>query len=305
MQNDAERLRVTVLLLLGIAAVSVAADAERAPVIPQSVQEARRVVEGTFAAINQGGKAPPGWYAWQPTALLPLLDSEQRAVRLEGVEAFRKLVFRAIALDPCLPYLAPTRPADERLPLLAVCTGCLGRPEVKGVRSEEAQRVVAGFVQDALNGSLCPPSFDLLCAALARQHRLVQSSRRTAGIPVTTLVRGGEEALVGRRFLAVLTKADKVYELGGLPAYEKGCRDVFEMVLALGEKHTGELVEDWYRSEPDPQARVVVVDPSLSWAKSAEWQTRRKKVLELATGDWDEDIASRAKAVLAAPGKAR
>jgi len=71
------------------------------------------------------------------------------------------------------------------------------------------------------------------------------------------------------------------------------------MVISLEEKHAGPAIEDWYRTESDPGARRVVVAENLHWTELPEWRERRKAILKLAANDWDEEIAAKAKALLA------
>lgn len=273
-------------------------DAQQA--VPGSVDEARQIAERIAKSIDRPSRVAPAIRARSPLPLLSFLDSKSQAVRAIASQAFRQMVFRTpIVLDPCLPYLGPARPAEERVPLLALCAS-----QVRGVytdthSSKMSVGKVRGFLKDALNSELCPPLFHVLAAALARRHAIYQTSNEHFGFPITDIAAPGKEAVIARRLLAVIIEVDKIYHAQPSLRFEDGRRDLVEMVVALGEEQAGEVVENWYRAEPDPRARSVVVNKRLSWSEDPQWRARRKGILQLAAKDWREEIATKAKALLA------
>ena len=126
-------------------------------------------------------------------------------------------------------------------------------------------------------------------------------------MPIPEVVFEKNRSSAANRFLAVLSKAPVYFSKPGKfspPDYLAVLkRRIFEMLVAMGEKSTGPVIEDWYGTEPDAKARSIIVDPSLSWSRIPEWRARRKAILELAAKDCDKKIAVKAKALLAATNK--
>lgn len=269
-------------------------------VAPATVKEAKELVHTVLRNIDQPGPIHPGIRAEFPLPLLALLDSGDSDVRALGSRTFRQLLFRKYVLvDACLPYLDPARPAEGRIPLLAFCTGQLGEVSTDLVCSKAAAQKLRTLLKHALDSNVCPPSFDALAAAVVWQNSISQRLAKKNGIPITDLVRPERAASTTRRLLQVLVNVEHIYRSVPVMRSLDGRVEVLEAIFALGEKRTGEVVENWYRAEPNPRARSVVVSKELSWSRNPEWQARRKAILGIAAKDWDEKIATEAKALLA------
>ncbi len=170
----------------------------------------------------------------------------------------------------------------------------------------DPEEKVKSIVSEMLKSKITPPRFNGLLAALASANANWIPTNHL-GMPITAVVSEADRSLVARRFLAVLSKADGFFPKAANfdpPDYLAVLkRRIFEMLVSMGEKSTGSVIEEWYRVEPTPASREVVVDSQLSWSKSAEWAGRRKAILSLAEKDWDEGIAKKAKALLAEADK--
>ena len=116
-------------------------------------------------------------------------------------------------------------------------------------------------------------------------------------------VRDGNEAIVVTRLLSAMMAADDA-----LPSWKAKWEKlspshlIFDMVLSFGPERAGNALEGWYRVEPNPDTRRVVLGKALSWSSSPEWAARRTAVLTLAAKDWDEEIARGAQELLDAAG---
>jgi len=265
--------------------------------VPQTVEEAEARRERIVAEVNKPGKTHPITRMELAVPLLRFLDSDNPAIRAVAVDAFTKLGW--IRFDECIPYLVdPKRPLTERMPLLVLCAKQLGGYGESYSGKDTGQKVKK-LVRKVLGAEVCTPMFVQLTVILAFKNHTYGTSGNTLGVSISEVLPEGGAEQVAKRFLSTLATVQVMYAPGKRALYEETAKKVFEMVIALGEKNSGAAIQEWYRTELDPAARKVVVDSSPSWSKRPEWAERRKAVLELAAHDWDEDIAAKAKALLA------
>jgi len=242
----------------------------------------------------------PQTRATLPLPLLPFLDSADEAVRAVAVDFFRENTLGTeIELDRCVPYLGHRRAEDERIPLLAICLAQLSSSYCDSYSSHDAREKVRALARGALSAEVCPPSFDLLAAALTRCHRCFRTSRGKFGFQARDLVSKQAAPVVAARVLASLGQVGKLFHARLGVAEPEARGEALEMVLSLDERSVGQVLCDWYRVEAQPSAREVVVDPKVSWPKTPEWLARRRALLEIASKDWEKTIAAKAKALLA------
>jgi len=293
---------VTTVLFLAqsvVCHVSIAEEME----MPQTERAAIIEWEWIRDRLEKGGKAPPDALVAHTVPLLRFLDSDNPVIRKTATDAFRTLaqMDAAIRLDECIPYLASERPVKERVSLLILCLEQIGETgeHYSGKGTGEKVKAIAREVIDA---DICPPHFDLLAVVLAARNNVWKRSRGKAGVNITESVTETKRPVIARRLLRVMELADVLYKyqtIGLRHMKERNVkRGIFEAILGLGEQQVGQVVEDWYRSEPDPALRAIVVDESLSWWKDATWVSRRNAILEIAAKDWDEEIATKAKALV-------
>lgn len=268
--------------------------------VPKTLEEAEARRDKVLARVNQGGKISPDSRIQWALPLLRFLDSDNPAIRAVAIDAFPDLY--GIHLDECIPYLVdPKHPLTERMPLLVLCTKQLGGYGESYSGKGTVQKVKE-FVREVLGAEVCPPMFAQLTVVLASKNYTYGSSGNTLGMSTFEVLPEGGAELAAKRFLSVTKEVRRMFPLKGYGKqhyFNRAAEKVFEMVIALGEENAGPAIEDWYRTENDPDARRVVVEKSLPWSKLPEWAERRKAVLELAANDWDEDIATKAKALLA------
>ena len=267
--------------------------------IPKTVDQALAEKDRIIAKANQPGRMAPQFRMEWAAPLLRFLDSPDDAIRRVAVEALPDI--QDVLLDDCLPYLSPDRPLTERVAVLVLCIGQLSSYGEECSSKDSGQKV-KDLAKEMMGQPVCPPSFVQLVVALAKRPRPFVAAGYSRGVGVNEVVAQGNEPLAARRFLAALPSVPRLYPvdaLGIAKGHDKLPQRVFELVLSLGEKNTGGIVEDWYKTELDAAVRSVVVEKSLSWSQSPEWAARRKGVLELAAQDWDQGIAARAKALLA------
>lgn len=276
-----------------------AAQLKRVQVSDKEAEEEARNVLKTF---RRPSRTPPQDRAKFAIGLLRFLDSDRAEIRRVALNAFAEMVLegREIRVDVCLPYLAKRHPPEQRAVLLALCLNQMaGSPHVYG--GEEAREQVLALARTTLESDVCPPRFELLALVLARQQGIWQSSAHKRGVHVAKLVAEDQRARLARRVLAVLLAArtaSKQAPDARFRVFVHPERSLFQVIMALDERHTGKTVEEWYRSEPDASVRRIVVDTSLAWWKYPAWSARRTAVLRLASRDWDPNISENARRLL-------
>jgi len=261
---------------------------------PMSVDEAKVTAAKIVADSNVKGKMPNSYRAASAARLLPFLNSSDADIRAVANEAFSHV--HLIPLNMCIAYLGADRPISERMPLLILCTKQLGgHEETYEVESGEQ---VKELLKAELASDVCPPMFRQLTLVLSSQHNMLGTSQGRFGMHINEVITSDRAILSGKRFLSALAE---VHKTEGKSSAER----VFNMVTALGEEHAGPAIEQWYQIEADPDARRVVVAEKLNdyqklrWTELPEWKERRKAILKLAANDWDEEIAAKAKELLA------
>jgi len=264
---------------------------------PATVEQAKVKADAIVAKANEPGKIPSDFRARWGTELLCLLDSEDAEIRAVAIEKFFKLSL--IRLDECIPYLNGKRlPLTERMPLLVLCAKqFLG--DGAAYSSQEARAEAKEAIRGVCDQEICPPMFGDMAAALALNNGTYLTSRAWFGVPISEFISDGKASLAARRFLATISEVQQAYTKAKQPYYHRVPEKLFDMVISLGEKHAGPAIEEWYQIEADPDARRVVVAENLHWSQQPEWKERRKAILKLAAKDWDEEIAAKAKALLA------
>jgi len=305
---------VVASLLVG----SPSAGAEENTGPPATVEEARKRAEGILSALQRPSRAPPEDRAEWSAEMLCFLDSSNPEIRQVALDALVDLVLTAEYFPPGkgLEYLAQDRPIRQRAVVLALCMNQLswyagrypkGHTEDLKTRAEVER--VKSLAREMLGAEVCTPDFDLFALVLARQHTIWHTSGHNLGIDIAELVDENRRTDVARRLLVVLPTA-----LKGLERRSEDARylrllsepeaQLLGVVLGLGEQHAGETLEAWYRSEPDPAMRRIVLSAqppslrSLPWWEGPAWAKRREAILEVAAKDWDERIAAKAKGLL-------
>jgi len=264
---------------------------------PATVEQAKVTADAIVAKVNQPGKIPPDYRARWATELLCLLDSDDARIRAVAIERFPKI--RDIRLDECVPYLRDERlPLRERMALLVLCVKQFGGYGVT-CSSQEAAEDIKKRVKDVLDDDACPPMFVELTVALARSIRVRMPNSAEYGVTISEFIPDGGSTLAARRFMFSIEDIQQAYGKDKWSYFHTLAQRVFDMVISLGEKQAGPAIEEWYQIEADPDARRVVVAKNLHWTELPEWRERRKAILKLAANDWDEEIAAKAKALLA------
>jgi len=268
---------------------------------PETLEEARTKAAEIVGRVHEESKAPGDFRISWATELLCFLDSEDADIRAVAVEEFPKLY--GIRFDECIPYLRDERlPLSEQIALLLPCIRGLGR-DGERYSSKGGADEIKEIVKRVFSLDVTPPRFAELAAELAVIHRWERHP--AAPLPhINELVPEDNKQRIARRFLSVMNKMKAIEHIRWWTDKLSPER-LFDMVTALGEEHAGPAIEQWYQIEADPDARRVVVAEKLNdyqklrWTELPEWKERRKAILTLAANDWDEEIAAKAKELLA------
>lgn len=279
---------VAALCALALSASALAADGDKDGQIPSTAGEADKLVAKIIAEVTQQGKIPPVYRARWALPIVSLIGSPKPSVRKVGADGLLRLIDAGAPFfaSACAPALDPKCADEARVPLLALALFAEGT--YRGLLSDGTLRdKFAAAARRVLSQPVSPPHFAHLAAVLAytNQGRSVIGTSRSS--------------LFAQRVLAHLAKIGATF-----PSLQKAkdCdlrRKTLAMLVDLGEKQTGQAIEDWYRIEPDPKLRRLVVDKALKWGKLPDWAARRKVILKLAASDWDKDIAEKARKMLA------
>jgi len=287
---------------MAVMSAGLVAAVARAGEAPRSVEEARAFCRDVLKQVRLPGRIPEDYRMQWAAPLLGLLDSKDPAVRAEAGRAFLDMIDgrNSFLLGDAVPYLSSDLSATVRMRLLAVCVARLGDGREDADPRKGHGRTVKELVRQAINRDVCPPSFAALAIALARTHDLWSpQGRHSLGMPVTEVIEQGKQELLVSRFLNVLGEAHELGRHWRITKEHDAVRGIFQMVLDLGPEHAGAVVNTWYRSTPSPEARRVVVEDELSWSTYPGWAEPRRTILQLAAQDWDEQIAQKAKRLLA------
>jgi len=262
---------------------------------PEDIEIAKAKAKEIVARVNQESKAPPDYRIRCATELLCFLDSEDAEIRAVAAEAFPKLY--GIRFDDCIPYLKDDQlPLSDRISLLIPCIRQLGG-DGEAYSGDGSGEEIKAVTRRILAIDLCPPRFAELTAELAVIHRWW--NRPSAPFPhIEDLVPQNDKQLLAKRFLFMIHEIKDMKHVRWW-SHTLSPEKVFDMVTALGEAEAGPAIEEWYQIEADPDARRVVVAENLHWSQQPEWKERRRAILKLASKDWDEEIAAKAKAFLA------
>ena len=220
--------------------------------------------------------------------IVPYLGSEDQELRDAAVDILAQLmrIRRHIRASAFKEYLSRDNPINVRLVALAHSLyGFVGEGERSSYPERRAEMEAAWTetVNDIAESPVTPPNFDVLAFALRFHPR-----DRVA------LIKPENQPVMVRRLLALASG---------------GTRDdrqrVMELLRYVPLDTAASAVVEWYRVEPDADARAACVSQicwlsgSLSFshgeASSIAKLKSLKPILELAAQDTDPEIAKRAK----------
>ena len=264
---------------------------------PATVEAAESIANKVAGEMDQAGKLAPEAYRQMAEPLLNLLESEDVAIRAVGLRALHKTVY-GVSLNRCVPYFNKG-PIEERIEFLTICLAHfpMGLPAYEIPAVEPFKTTIREILLD----SHVPPRFPELVASLATLERYRREGMRFGAPSILEIIPEAERPLLAKRVLLILSKANVLFPFLAEAKEENATafrKNLFQMLLSLGEKDTGAAIEEWSKIEPEPNVRSIILNEELSWSRSQEWAARRKSILEFATKDHDIKIAAKSRGLL-------